>query len=82
MSARAAYLLLCSLGTVLPYSQFVPWVMAHGLDMRMFAKELFANRIGGFLGMDVIVSTAVLWSFVVREGGSAYGTAGHRSSRA
>jgi Terpene cyclase DEP1 len=68
MSPRRAYLLLCMLGTVLPYSQFVPWVMAHGLDMRLFIRELFANRISGFFAMDVIVSTAVLWSFVVREG--------------
>jgi hypothetical protein len=68
MNARWAYLLLCLLGTLLPYSQFVPWVLAHGLDMRLFIRELFANRIGGFFGMDVFVSTAVLWSFVVREG--------------
>ena len=68
MNARWAYLLLCLLGTLLPYSQFVPWVFAHGLDMRLFIRELFANRIGGFFGMDVFVSTAVLWSFVAREG--------------
>jgi hypothetical protein len=68
MNARWAYLLLCLLGTLLPYSQFVPWIFAHGLDMRLFIRELFANRIGGFFGMDVFVSTAVLWSFAAREG--------------
>jgi predicted exporter len=68
MSPRWSYLLLCLLGTLLPYSQFVPWVMAHGLDMRLFMRELFANHIGGFFGMDVFVSTAVLWTFVAREG--------------
>jgi hypothetical protein len=68
MSPRWSYLLLCELGTLLPYSQFVPWVIDHGLDMRLFMRELFANRIGGFFGMDVFVSTAVLWTFVRREG--------------
>jgi predicted exporter len=68
MSPRRAYLLLCVLGTVLPYSQFVPWLMSHGLDMRLFTRELFANRISSFFAMDVFVSTAVLWSFVAREG--------------
>jgi hypothetical protein len=68
MKPRQAYLLLCLLGVVLPYSQFVPWVLSHGLDMRLFVAELFANRISGFFAMDVIVSTAVLWSFVAREG--------------
>ena len=48
MSARWAYLLLCVLGMVLPYSQFVPWVLSQGLDMRLFFRELFANRISGF----------------------------------
>jgi hypothetical protein len=68
MSPRQRYLLFCLLGILLPYSQFVPWVIAHGLDLRLFGRELFANRIGGFFGMDVIVSTAVLWTFVAVEG--------------
>jgi hypothetical protein len=45
-----SYLLLCVLRTLLPYSQFVPWVIDHGLDMRLFVRDLFANRIGGFFG--------------------------------
>jgi hypothetical protein len=68
MSPLRAYLLLCLLGTLLPYSQFLPWLLAHGLDLRLFFQELYANRIGGFFGMDVFVSTAVLWTFVALEG--------------
>ncbi len=68
MRPHQKYLLFCFLGILLPYSQFVPWVIAHGLDLRLFGRELFANRIGGFFGMDVIVSTAVLWTFVAVEG--------------
>ena len=68
MSPRWAYLLFCLVGTVLPYSQAGPWLVAHGLDLPLFFRELFANRIGGFFGMDVLVSTAVLWTFVALEG--------------
>jgi Terpene cyclase DEP1 len=68
MSPRWAYLLLCLLGTLLPYWQFVPWLMLHGLDLPLFGRDLFANRIGGFFGMDVFVSAAVLWTFVALEG--------------
>jgi hypothetical protein len=46
----------------------VPWVLAHGLDLPLFFRELFANHISGFFGMDVFVSTAVLWTFVAWEG--------------
>lgn len=62
------YLILCILGTVLPYSQFVPFLLEQGLDLQMFIEELFVNRISRFFGMDVIVSSLVLWVFVFGEG--------------
>lgn len=68
MSIRAIYLVLCVAGLVLPYSQFVPWVMAHGLDVPLFVRELFSTLIGGFFGMDVLVSACVLVLFVAIEG--------------
>lgn len=54
MKPRTLYLALCIAGLLLPYSQFVPWVLQHGLNPALFARELFANRIGAFFGMDVI----------------------------
>jgi hypothetical protein len=68
MSPRWAYLLLCLLGTLLPYAQFVPWLLDHGFDLPLFFRELFASRIGAFFGMDVFVSAAALWTFVALEG--------------
>jgi hypothetical protein len=68
MSPRWAYLLLCLLGTLLPYAQFVPWLRANGLDLSLFFHDLFANGVAGFFGLDVFVSTAVLWTFVAVEG--------------
>ena len=68
MSIRIRYLILCIAGFVLPYSQLVPWVMEHGLDGSLFIRELFSNRIGGFFGLDVIISACVLIPFVIAEG--------------
>ena len=65
---KTLYLSLCVLGTALPYSQFIPFLREHGLDARLFLEQLFATRIGGFFGMDVIVSSVVLWVFVRAEG--------------
>jgi len=62
------YLGLAVLGTILPYSQFIPFVREHGLDARLFVEQLFANRISGFFGLDVVVSSVVLWLFVYAEG--------------
>lgn len=68
MGRRWAYLTLCVLGVALPYSQFVPWLFYNGLNLRYFLQQLFANRVGGFFGMDVLVSAVVLFCFVRAEG--------------
>jgi hypothetical protein len=62
------YLILCVLGTVLPYSQFFPFLVEHGFNVALFIDQLFANRISGLFGFDVIVSSIVLWVFVITEG--------------
>jgi len=64
MKPKTIYLALCFLGALLPYWQFVPWVMQHGLNLPLFVRELFANRISAFFGMDVLVSAVVLMVFM------------------
>lgn len=63
MKPKTLYLALCVAGVVVPYWQFLPWVIQHGLNMQLFVRELFANRIGAFFGMDVIVSAIALLLF-------------------
>jgi hypothetical protein len=67
MKLKTLYLILCILGIVLPYGQFLPWAAQNGLHMRLFFPELFANRISAFFGMDVLVSAAVLVVFMRTE---------------
>jgi hypothetical protein len=69
MNRKGVYLIACVLGMALPYTQFMPWVVAqHGVPMGLFLRELFANRISAFFGMDVLVSSVVLIFFVLGEG--------------
>jgi hypothetical protein len=68
MKARHFYLVCCAFGLLLTYSHFVPWLLEHGLNMTLFCRELFANRIGAFFAMDVIVSAIVLIWFIQSEG--------------
>jgi hypothetical protein len=65
MRVRPGYIALCVLGVVLPYSQFIPFLQQHGLDLRLLIQLLFANRIAAFFGLDVIVSSIVLWVMVL-----------------
>lgn len=64
---KTLYLTLFVLGCLLPLSQLVPWAIAHGLAPRLFLSELFANRISGFFGLDVIVSAVVLLAWIWDE---------------
>jgi Terpene cyclase DEP1 len=68
MKLKTVYLLLCVVGLVLPYTQFVPWVAENGLHLRLFFQQLFANRVGGFFVMDVLVSAVALMVFARAEG--------------
>jgi len=62
------YLIAAILGTLLPLSQFVPFIAVYGLDLQLFFRQLFQNHISAFFGMDVILSSLTLWLFVYAEG--------------
>jgi hypothetical protein len=65
---KSVYLVLCVLGTIVPYSQLIPFVAEHGLDAREFVAQLFATRIAAFFALDVVVSAVALFVFVRAEG--------------
>jgi hypothetical protein len=70
VNRKSLYLFLCILGAAIPYSQFVPWVMENGLHLGLLVRQLFANRISAFFGLDVLISSAVLLVFMRVEGRS------------
>lgn len=69
MKLKTVYLVLCVLGAALPLWQLGPWLAANGLDVPLLFRQLFADRVGAFFGLDVIVSAVVLAAFVASEGG-------------
>jgi hypothetical protein len=62
------YLLAAILGAALPLSHLIPFLKTHGLNLTLFFTLLFSNNVSGFFGMDVVVSSLVLWIFVFSEG--------------
>jgi hypothetical protein len=65
---KTLYMVLCVVGTVLPWSQFVPFLLENGLDVPLILRQLFANRISASFALDVIVSSIAFWVFVAVEG--------------
>ena len=67
MRLRHIYSLLFVIGTFVPLTQFWPWFGENGLDIGLFFRELFSTRIGGFFGLDVMISAVVLVVFASIE---------------
>lgn len=68
MNQQRALLGLAALGFVLPYSQFVAWLIQHGPDPARMVADLFANGMSRFFAADVFVSAAVLLLFMHYDG--------------
>jgi len=68
MPLRYTYLALCLLGILIPYAQFIPFVLENGLDLVLFVHELFASRVSSFLAWDVIIAALALFVFILVEG--------------
>lgn len=68
MRPKHLYLGLCVLGTILPWAALLPFVRTHGLNPGAFLDQLFGTPVSAFFGWDVIVSSLVLWTFVLSEG--------------
>jgi len=67
MKPKTLYLSLCVVGIVLSYWQFIPWLIANGMNFSLFFQQLFASRISSFFAMDVLVSAIALMIFVRQE---------------
>lgn len=65
---KRLYLLATILGAALPLSQLIPFLQEHGLDLKLLFTLLFSNHVSAFFGLDVVVSSLVLWIFVFSEG--------------
>ena len=67
MNKKTLYLILCVPGAAVPYTQFVPWLLQNGLNLRLFTNEMLANRIAAFFVADVLMSAVVVIAFLWME---------------
>src|SRR5688572_15620471 len=68
MKPKHVYIVLAILGAVLPLWQLIPFIRDHGLALDLLFQQLFSTPVSAFFGMDVIVSSLVLWVLVYVEG--------------
>lgn len=68
MKIRHLYLLLCVIGAILPFTQYVPFVLAHGWHLQIFFQQMLANRVSIGLTLDLVVAAIVFIIFIFTEG--------------
>lgn len=64
---KFVYLILAVVGLVLPYSFFIAFLRANGLDFGLFLKELLAAKISSFFATDLLLSCVVFLRYVRPE---------------
>ncbi len=62
------YALLCVLGTLMPYGAFIPWLLEHGLNIKLLLDTAAGTAISLFAWLDVLISAVVLIVFIAAEG--------------
>jgi riboflavin transporter FmnP len=64
------YLIVCCVaGIVIPYWFAIPFFLMHGMDIRLFAAEIFATRISSFFAADLIIASVIFLSWSRRDAG-------------
>ncbi len=66
MLAKWVYLALFAAGVIIPMSVLVPWVGVHGVDLRLFTQQLFANRVSTFFALDLLLTALCVLFFAVQ----------------
>ena len=62
---KQLYLGLAIVGAVVPYVFFGNFVLAEGLSLVLFVEALFVNGAAGGFTADLLISSAVFWSYML-----------------
>ena len=64
---KNTYLVLAVIGAVVPYIFFVSFFMEHGVSLPSFISGLFANGAAGGFSADILISSAVFWTYMLSQ---------------
>ena len=67
MSRKHIYSFLAVIGFIGPYYFFISFLVAHGLDARLFIQQLFGTRISTFFAVDLLLSSVVFLRYLGQE---------------
>lgn len=66
---KRVYLGLAIIGLILPYSQFLLFLIENGLDISMIINEITGYRLSAFAWLDIVVTAIVVILNILEEKG-------------
>jgi hypothetical protein len=60
MRLSRVYLVLCIIGFLVPYAEFVTWIAQNGVDIPALLDAMVVNGIARFFVWDVVISAIVV----------------------
>ncbi|MEM7122020.1 MAG: DUF2834 domain-containing protein [Pseudomonadota bacterium] len=60
MRLHHLYLILCVVGFIVPYAEFVSWLVDNGIDIPAFFDAMLINGISRFFVWDVLISAVAV----------------------
>jgi len=67
MPRKQLYLIFAILGLICPYYFFISFLIAHGLDGKLFLQQLFGTPISTFFAVDLLLSCVIFVSYLSSE---------------
>ncbi len=64
---KRVYLGLAVIGFILPYSQFIPFLLENGVNISLIIHEITAYRLSAFAWLDVVITAVVVILAVFEE---------------
>ena len=65
---KKVYLILCILGTLLPFCFFIPWLIENGVDLSQLVVDVSSSKLSLFAWADVLISAIALICFIRVDG--------------
>lgn len=64
---KKLYLCLSVVGTLLPFTIFVPWLLVNGLNLSLFVSEWLSTPISQFFAADFLITWLVWLIFISKD---------------
>ena len=65
---KAFYIIACLVGIALPYSEIIPFVQQHGINVPLLVEQVLVTQMSRAFMYDFLITALVIVAFTAHEG--------------